>query len=82
VQNSYFVRDNTYLRLKTAEIGYTLPTNMIRRLGLRGLRLYLSGSNLLTWDRFKVLDPEVSSGTTTQWYPQSRNYSFGFNLNF
>ncbi|MFO7574084.1 MAG: TonB-dependent receptor [Bacteroidales bacterium] len=82
VQNSFFIQDNTYLRLKTAEIGYTIPSTLIRRVGLKGLRLYLSGTNLLTWDRFKVLDPEVRSGTTTQWYPQSRNYSFGFNLNF
>lgn len=82
VRNSYFIQDNTYLRLKTAEISYTLNSADARKLGLKGLRVYVSGVNLLTWDKFKILDPEVSSGTTTQWYPQSRNYSVGFNLNF
>lgn len=82
IQNTFFVKDNTYLRLKTAELAYRLTPVQARKLGVKGLRVYVSGVNLFTWDRFKVLDPEVRSGATTQWYPQSRNYSVGFNLNF
>jgi TonB-linked SusC/RagA family outer membrane protein len=82
IQNTFFVKDNTYLRLKTAELAYTLTPNAARKIGVKGLRVYVSGANLITWDKFKVLDPEVSSDATTEWYPQSRNYSVGFNLNF
>jgi hypothetical protein len=82
IPNTFFVKDNTYLRLKTAELAYTLTPNAARKIGVKGLRVYVSGANLITWDRFKVLDPEVDPRATTQWYPQSRNYSMGFNLNF
>ncbi len=82
VKNSFFIQDNTYLRLKTAEISYSLTKAAAKRIGLKGLRIHLSGVNLFTWDRFKILDPETSSGTTSEWYPQSKNYSLGFNLNF
>lgn len=82
IPNTFFVKDNTYLRLKTAELAYRLTPVQARKIGVKGLRVYVSGVNLITWDRFKILDPEVGDGTTTQWYPQSRNYSVGFNLNF
>jgi TonB-linked SusC/RagA family outer membrane protein len=82
VQNSFFIKDRSYLRLKTGEIAYTLKPEAARKLGLKGLRFYVSGVNLITWDKLKVLDPETSSGTTESVYPQAKTYSVGLNLNF
>jgi TonB-linked SusC/RagA family outer membrane protein len=82
VQNTFFLKDNSYLRLKTAEIAYTLKPSAAEKIGIKGLRIYLSGVNLITWDKLKVLDPETASGSTDRVYPQSRNFSAGINLNF
>lgn len=82
LQNTFFIKDRSYLRLKTGELAYRMKSEAVRKLGLKGLRFYVSGVNLITWDKLKVLDPETSSGTTESVYPQAKTYSFGLSLNF
>jgi len=82
VNNTFWRNDNTYLRLKTANLMYQLPRSVYSRLGLKGMSMAVSGSNLLTWSRFKMLDPEVATGTAVRYYPQSKTYSFTVNINF
>ena len=79
--STMWIVDGSYLRIKTAQIGYNFPRKMINRLGMESLRLNVSGGNLFTWTEFKYLDPEapdVSNG----FYPQQRIYSLGVDVKF
>lgn len=72
-----------YLRLKTLEIGYTLPKSLIKSLGIQNLRFYINGFNILTITSnegmMKWMDPE-NSVSTLRYYPQMKSYNFGVNL--
>lgn len=74
-----------YLRLKTLEIGYTLPKSWLKRIGIENLRVYMNGYNLLTFTRneglMEYMDPE-NSNTSFRYYPQTKSYNFGVNLTF
>ena len=50
-----------YLKLSNVTLGYTFPKNLIARVGLKNLRLYATGNNLLTWTKYSGFDPEVST---------------------
>lgn len=81
-QNStYWLRDMSFLRLKTVEIGYTLPESIARKAKFDKVRFYVSGNNLLTFSKFKLWDPELDSSYGNA-YPQMRTVVFGVNLNF
>jgi TonB-linked SusC/RagA family outer membrane protein len=81
IQNSFFINDGSYIRLKNVEVGYTLSSALSRRLGASKIRIYANGMNLITWDRlpFKDLDPEM---TSIQTYPIQRIVNFGINFIF
>lgn len=79
-RNTWFMRDGTFLRLKTAELGYTIPGDRLKRLGIDSFRLYLSGINLLTWSKFKLWDIEMAGNGLG--YPIQQTYNFGVLLNF
>lgn len=72
------VADADYLRLKTLEISYDFPVKMIRKTRLNGLRLFLSGTNLITWTKCNWVDPEAPSLAA----PLMRNMSIGCSLKF
>ncbi|MBO9591333.1 MAG: TonB-dependent receptor [Niabella sp.] len=74
-----FTRD--YLRLKNAELGFTFPRQVLNRIHLTGLRVFVSGNNLITWDKMMNWDPESGSETGNQ-YPQLRLWNFGISVNF
>ena len=80
VKNSFFLKDNSYIRLKNVEIHYdfTFPKTSV----VKSLRVHMSGVNLLTWDRLKVVDPETPTGSTGGLYPQTRGYSAGVSMTF
>ncbi|MDO6809765.1 TonB-dependent receptor [Zobellia galactanivorans] len=79
--NTFFLFDASFVRLKSAEIGYTFPEDITSKLGLGGVRLYVSGSNLLTWAKeIEFTDPEVSGQAL--FYPQLRVINYGINVNF
>jgi TonB-linked SusC/RagA family outer membrane protein len=82
VSNTFWRKDNSYVRLKTLNLSYRLSPAFAKRIGLKGMRLTFSGINLITWDKLKTLDPETATGTATRIYPQSKNYSLGVNVNF
>ncbi len=81
VRSTYWQKDMSFLRLKNAEIGYTLPKKLTSRAGLSTVRVYLQGVNLLTFSKFKLWDPELESSYGNV-YPLTRNVSLGLNLNF
>lgn len=77
-------RDMSFIRLKNAEIGYSFPRKMIRKIGLSTLRFYVQGNNLLTFSKFKMWDPEAGRGNVRQGdvYPNMRVMNVGMNINF
>ncbi len=79
--NSGWIRDGSYLRLKSAQLGYTIPGHLLKRIKVQQVRFYVSGFNLITWDSLKYLDPEMPN-VNNGFYPQQRMYSGGVNITF
>lgn len=74
--SDYWLRKADYLKIQNVQVGYTFPKRLMDNWKLNGLRLYLSGQNLATITAYPGFDPEGS------YYPLSRTFSFGVNLNF
>lgn len=79
--NTYFFRKTDYIRLKTLEIGYTMPTDLTDKIGMQNMRIYLNGFNMFTWDSFDLMDPE-SNNQAGSYYPQKRVFNAGISLTF
>jgi len=79
--NTYWIRNNNYLRLKNVELGYSLPSEICKKIGLSALRLYVNGLNLFTFDKIKIWDPE-STNSSAQYYPQARVINSGIKATF
>ena len=72
--STLWIRDADYIRLKTAQLYYNLPESLFKGTNiLRGVQFYLSGYNLLTWDKLKIVDPEWAADS----FPVMRNISIG-----
>jgi TonB-dependent starch-binding outer membrane protein SusC len=92
--SSMLIFDGSYVRLKDATLGYTLPANISSRVNLNSARIFVKGLNLLTWTEYPGWDPEanfVGTGPTNQtqnllqgrdFYtaPQPRSITFGVTL--
>lgn len=83
-----WLEDGTYLRLRVATLGYTLPKSLTNQFGVNNLRVYLSAQNPLTFTRYTGFDPEIGGnnvalrGLDLGRYPVSRQYLFGLQLDF
>ena len=83
-----YIKDGSYMRLKSAQFGYTLPADVTRKIAVQRLRVYVSADNLFTFTSYDGFDPEVASGGYTTIgidrgiYPQSRTVSVGANITF
>lgn len=83
--SSWLLYNGAYLRLKNLQIGYTLPPTVGARLGLQGLRLFLTGENLLTFTSKsfpKDIDPELGNYGGSGNYPQTMIFSLGLHIGF
>ena len=84
-QGTNDVHDATYIRLKTMEIGYSLPTKLLANAKIKNLRMYISGYNLLTICGLRDIDPERPSGSSTSamyMYPNNKTYTIGASIKF
>ena len=95
-ESSFWLKDASYLRLKNVEFAYSIPQNAIDKLGvgITGLRVFVSGSNLLTFSKIKNRDPEgaeqrtrsadgsLGRGIRGSFYPQTKSFLFGINVKF
>lgn len=79
--STWWLRDGAFLRLKSVEIGYSLPKSLLQKSFIKSLRFYAAGNNLLQFSPFKLWDPEKGS-TDGSGYPLNRMFSIGFNANF
>ena len=78
VNNTYWLKNNDYLRLKNLQIGYNVPKNLSDKLKINGLSIYITGLNLVTFSPEKTFDPETVGNV----YPLSRVINGGINLTF
>lgn len=79
--NSLYQRNGSYLKLKTAELGYNFPTKMLEKAKISQLRLFLNGNNLFCIDGVKIVDPE-SDNYENSGYPSQRALTFGVQIGF
>lgn len=81
--STFWYRDGSYLRLKTLQIGYTVPQKVISAMGVTALRFYIQGSNLLTFSGLTKynIDPE-QPGVNNGYYPQQKTYQLGVKITF
>lgn len=78
--STYWLRDGSYLRLKTLEFGYTLPKTLTTKMRLNSLRFHVIGQNLLTFSSFKLWDPEMGSSNGMK-YPLGKTVTVGLTVN-
>jgi TonB-linked SusC/RagA family outer membrane protein len=84
---SYYIEDGSYLRLKSLQIGYTIPESVTSRVNIKSLRVYVQGVNLFTASKYSGLDPEIGGddrarGIDAGNYPLVKQFLFGLNVNF
>lgn len=78
--SNLWMRNGNYLRLRNAEFGYTFPQKLFEGTPVGYLRLFVNGTNLLTFDHIKIIDPESNDGTGR--YPLQRGINIGLEINF
>lgn len=77
-RSTWFMRNGSFLRLKSAELGYTVPKEITRKIHIGMIRVYVSGTNLLTFSKFKLWDPEMAGNGLG--YPVQRVINLGINV--
>lgn len=92
VASTWWLRNASFLRLKSVELGYTLPASITRKIGIEKFRVYVNGNNLFTIDKMKVCDPEIGSSYNDDGalinsngilgYPLQRMVTVGTNITF
>jgi TonB-linked SusC/RagA family outer membrane protein len=88
--NSRFIDDGSYLRLKNVALAYDLPSKLLSKAKIRSARIYVNVTNLLTFTSYQGFDPEVSTfantntsaGTDFLTFPQTKMYTIGLNVGF
>lgn len=83
--SDFYLEDGDYLRIKIAQLGYSLPTNLMSQIGAQKLRIYVTGENLFTFTDYTGYDPEIGGnvlGIDRGYYPQAKSILFGANLQF
>lgn len=80
--NSHWLLDGKFVKLRNAQIGYSLPASVAGRLGAQRMRIYLTAKNLWTWHNMGIgLDPEYPD-PIPDYYPQTRVFSIGTDISF
>ncbi|MCX6216205.1 TonB-dependent receptor [Spirosoma sp.] len=92
--SSYFIEDGSYFRIKNVQLGYTLPTGLLSKLGLASCQIYVQSQNLLTFTKYQGLNPEISISNNSSgdrnrnlgfdggYLPASRTLLFGLSVGF
>ncbi|MDR1089755.1 MAG: TonB-dependent receptor [Prevotella sp.] len=79
--STWWQKDVSFLRLKQVTVSYNLPKKIMDKTFLKSARIYLMGTNLLTFSNFDLWDPELNTNNGTS-YPNARTYSIGVNVSF
>ena len=81
LKSDFWLKDASFLRLKTLEFAYNLPNDIISKASVRNAKIYVSGMNLLLFDKIKNYDPEIVNDLGL-YYPSTRVYNIGIKLTF
>lgn len=79
--SNFWLKDASYIRLKNLELSYKVKTKKLQRLGVEALNITLSGTNLFTWSKLDIVDPETKSGDNIP-VPPNKVYTLGLNFSF
>lgn len=77
VDSDFWLFNTSYVRLKQITLGYTLPLALTKKAGINNVKFFLSGTNLLTWSKMKLYDPELATYSS---YPIMKTYTLGLNI--
>ncbi|MDP3313571.1 TonB-dependent receptor [Lutibacter sp.] len=83
--SDFYLENGDYLRFKVLQLGYTLPSDLISKIGAQKLRVYITGENLLTLTKYTGYDPEIGGnvlGIDRGYYPQAQSFMIGANIQF
>ncbi|TMU55154.1 SusC/RagA family TonB-linked outer membrane protein [Flagellimonas algicola] len=89
--SDFHIKDGTYMKLKNVTLGYNLPDSVLETLGMKGLRLFVSGQNLFVLTEYPGIDPEIGQnnvntslniGIDQGFFPQPRQILLGASINF
>ena len=83
--SDFYLENGDYLRIKVVQLGYSLPSTIISKIGASKVRIFMTGQNLLTLTKYTGYDPEIGGnvmGIDKGYYPQARTVMFGANLQF
>lgn len=83
--SDFYVKDASYLRIRTLQLGYTLPLEVTSKAGIKKVRIYVSGNNIATITKYDGFDPEIggsSFGVDRGVYPQAMSFLIGGNITF
>ena len=82
--SDFYVEDGSFFRLKSLQLGYNITGSVAERIGLRKMRIYYAGTNLLTFTKYSGFDPEIGAGLGIDRgiYPQARVNTIGLNITF
>ena len=80
--STFWHKNTGFLRLKTATVGYTLPSSVIDKIGIGGVRFYVTTQNLFTISKLKHVDPEMGYQNRETAYPVMKNTTFGVDITF
>ncbi|TXG39524.1 SusC/RagA family TonB-linked outer membrane protein [Seonamhaeicola maritimus] len=83
--SDFYLEDGDYFRLKTLQVGYTIPSDALKKYGIERLRIYYTAENLVTFTKYSGYDPEIGGGVfgiDRGYYPQARTNQIGVNLQF
>lgn len=79
-RSTFWLKDGAYMRLKTLDIGYSFPKSFVNKIKLNNARVFFVGTNLLTFSKFKLWDPELGN-PNGKVYPLSKTLSLGLSVN-
>ena len=83
--SDFYIKDGDYLRIKTMQLGYSLPKSFLTKANIQRTRVYITGENLFTFTKYNGFDPEIGGnvfGIDKGFYPQAKSYMLGVNLQF
>lgn len=81
--STFHLSNGSYVRIKTVQVGYTIPRELSRKAGIQRIRVYAGSNNLLTFTKYSGFDPEIggsSYGIDRGFYPQARSFMAGINV--
>ncbi|CAD7803832.1 TonB-dependent receptor SusC [Chryseobacterium aquaeductus] len=80
--SDYFIKDASFLKIRSVTVGYQLSKSMLRDLPITGMRVYVQAENIYTWTKWRGFDPEPITGSSLSIYPNPRMFTLGVKVDF